>query len=40
VFQGLINSGKVIFTPHIAGKSFESKRKIAEVLLKKIRNML
>jgi D-3-phosphoglycerate dehydrogenase len=40
VFQGLINSGKVIFTPHIAGKSFESKRKIAEVLLKKIRNTL
>jgi len=36
IFQGLIKSGKVLFTPHIAGKSFESKKKIAETLLKKI----
>lgn len=36
IFEGLMNTGKVIFTPHIAGKSFESKRKIAEVLLRKI----
>lgn len=36
VFRDLIKTGSVIFTPHIAGKSFESKKKIAEVLLKKI----
>jgi D-3-phosphoglycerate dehydrogenase len=39
VFRELINTGRVIFTPHIAGKSFESKKKIAEVLLKKISSL-
>jgi D-3-phosphoglycerate dehydrogenase len=36
VFFALNQTGKVIFTPHIAGKSFESKRKIAEILIHKI----
>lgn len=36
LFRELINTGRVIVTPHIAGKSFESRKKIAEVLLKKI----
>jgi D-3-phosphoglycerate dehydrogenase / 2-oxoglutarate reductase len=36
VFRDLVKTGSVIFTPHIAGKSFESKKKIAEVLLTKI----
>jgi D-3-phosphoglycerate dehydrogenase len=40
VFQALIDTGKVIFTPHIAGKSFESKKKIAAVLLEKIKAIL
>lgn len=37
IFIGLMNTGKVIMTPHVAGKSYESKRKIAEVLLAKIK---
>lgn len=36
VFRDLVKTGNVIFTPHVAGKSFESKKKIADVLLKKI----
>ncbi|MFI5134293.1 MAG: NAD(P)-dependent oxidoreductase [Chitinophagales bacterium] len=36
VFDELVKTGRVIFTPHVAGKSFESKKKIAEVLVKKI----
>ncbi|MEO5675887.1 MAG: NAD(P)-dependent oxidoreductase [Chitinophagales bacterium] len=36
VFFALNQTGKVIFTPHIAGKSFESKKKIAEILIQKI----
>jgi len=36
VFEEMIKTRKVIFTPHVAGKSFESKKKIAEVLVKKI----
>jgi D-3-phosphoglycerate dehydrogenase len=39
-FQSLIKTGNVIFTPHIAGKSFESQRKIADVLLEKISKLL
>ncbi|HYV90265.1 MAG TPA: NAD(P)-dependent oxidoreductase [Chitinophagales bacterium] len=39
LFRELINTGRVIFTPHVAGKSFESKKKIAEVLLKKISSL-
>lgn len=35
-FLELIKTGKVIFTPHIAGKSYESGKRIAEVLVKKI----
>lgn len=40
VFHALIHSGKVIVTPHVAGKSFESRKKIAEVLLRKIKEIL
>ncbi|MBA3648756.1 MAG: hypothetical protein H0W62_09425 [Chitinophagales bacterium] len=36
IFEQLVHTGKVIFTPHIAGKSFESKKKISLVLLEKI----
>ena len=36
-FQYLINSDKVILTPHIAGWTHESKRKLAEVIVKKIK---
>jgi len=36
IFDELVETEKVIFTPHIAGKSFESKMKIAEVLVMKI----
>lgn len=39
VFNQLLNTNKIIFTPHVAGKSFESRKKIAEVLLRKIRKI-
>lgn len=39
VFKGLMATGKVIVTPHIAGKSFESPGKIALALLDKISRM-
>ena len=39
-FQWLANSGKVIFTPHVAGWSFESYARINEVLVEKIGHFL
>ncbi len=39
IFQELVETQRVIFTPHIAGKSFESKKKIAEVLVRKISSL-
>ncbi len=36
VFRKLIETGKVIFTPHVAGWTFESYEKISEVLANKI----
>ncbi len=36
-FEALISSNRILFTPHIAGWTHESKKKIAEVLLEKIR---
>ena len=38
-FEYLIHSAKVILTPHIAGWTHESNRKIAEVLAKKIASL-
>lgn len=38
VFDTLINDHRVLLTPHIAGWTHESKQKIAEVLLQKIRS--
>jgi D-3-phosphoglycerate dehydrogenase len=38
-FELLINNDKVFLSPHIAGWTYESKRKIAEVLLDGIRNI-
>jgi D-3-phosphoglycerate dehydrogenase len=35
----LINAGEVVITPHIAGKSFYTRRKFAEALLDKIKNL-
>ncbi len=35
-FQSLVNSGKVLLTPHVAGWTFESYRKISEVLADKL----
>lgn len=36
VFEGLLRTGKVIFTPHVAGKSHESPAKIACILIARI----
>ncbi len=36
-FDDLRNSGKVILTPHVAGWTFESYRKISEVMAEKLR---
>ncbi|MGN7205612.1 2-hydroxyacid dehydrogenase [Pedobacter sp. SAFR-022] len=35
-YQELVNSGKVLLTPHVAGWTFESYRKISEVLADKL----
>ncbi len=35
-YQQLVNSGKVLLTPHVAGWTFESYRKISEVLADKL----
>ena len=35
-FHYLVKSDKVIMSPHIAGKSFDSELKIAKILAKKI----
>ena len=40
LLDDLKNTGKVIFTPHIAGWTFESYRRINEVLTKKIAEFL
>lgn len=37
-FQYLVHSNQVVLSPHIAGWTHESKRKLAEVILKKIAN--
>ncbi|MCX6197881.1 MAG: phosphoglycerate dehydrogenase [Bacteroidetes bacterium] len=37
IFEPLISNNRILLTPHIAGWTHESKRKIAEVLLEKIR---
>ncbi len=39
VFDKLVSSNRVIFTPHIAGWTFESYKKINEVLIGKISNL-
>lgn len=39
VFEQLIADNRILLTPHIAGWTHESKRKIAEVLLQKIRSL-
>jgi D-3-phosphoglycerate dehydrogenase len=39
LFTQLKNTGKIVFTPHIAGWTQESKKKIAEVLLQKIAHL-
>lgn len=39
IFDQLIADNRILLTPHIAGWTHESKRKIAEVLLQKIRNL-
>jgi D-3-phosphoglycerate dehydrogenase len=36
-FEALISDNRILLTPHIAGWTYESKKKIAEVLLEKIR---
>lgn len=36
VLEQLIQTGKTIITPHVAGKSFTSQKRFAEVLLCKI----
>lgn len=39
-FQELISNGKVLLSPHVAGWSFESYRRISEVLAEKFRRWL
>jgi len=38
-FNELIQSGKVLLSPHVAGWTFESYRKISEVLAEKLKNL-
>ncbi len=38
-YKDLINNGKVILTPHIGGWTFDSYRKISEVLADKLKNL-
>jgi D-3-phosphoglycerate dehydrogenase len=38
-FQYLISKSNILLTPHIAGWTHESRQKIAEILLQKIRNL-
>lgn len=38
-FQSLVNSGKVLLTPHVAGWTFDSYRKISEVLADKLQTL-
>ena len=40
ILKGLLSTGKVIVTPHVAGKSFESPGKIALALLDKISKII
>lgn len=40
IFEQIISNNRILLTPHIAGWTHESKRKIAEVLLEKIRALL
>ena len=39
IFEKLISDKRILLTPHIAGWTFESRKRIAEVLLQKIRNI-
>ena len=39
-FDGLRQSGKVLLTPHVAGWTFESYRKISEVMAEKLRGFI
>ncbi len=39
-FEELKQSGKVLLTPHIAGWTFESYRKISEVMAEKLKNLV
>ncbi|RYE16671.1 MAG: phosphoglycerate dehydrogenase, partial [Sphingobacteriaceae bacterium] len=38
-FEELKASGKIILTPHVAGWTFDSYRKISEVLAEKLKNL-
>jgi D-3-phosphoglycerate dehydrogenase len=39
-FDGLIKNERIILTPHIAGWTVESKRKIAEVVIEKVKKLM
>ena len=38
-FEELKNNGRVLLTPHVAGWTFDSYRKISEVLAEKLKNL-
>ncbi len=38
-YQDLIIEGKILLTPHIGGWTFDSYRKISEVLAEKLKNL-
>jgi D-3-phosphoglycerate dehydrogenase len=38
-FEELRQSGRILLTPHVAGWTFESYRKISEVMAEKIKNL-